>query len=451
MRSALIISVDQYSEGYPNTISGAVATDARTVSNLFRTLGIRVAEELGGDGRPVTFSDIKKKIASFLVKAGPEDDVVVYYTGHGLQSDGVTYLIPSDADPTLPQPLSYLVPVGFADELAVCRAKSVTFIIDACRSGSSSDSVTSITPSGPVGLSTTYMFATSLGEAAGTSSPSEAGSLFTQVLCEVLPSLHADARVATAELQMQTALSALCQRLGKSGQHLEVITDGNKRTAPFPLFAASSTEAAQDRWSRLITTNRRISPIPVQAVLDPEGETRGQQMLHLIDGLEHEAPDTFLDGEAQASFWADPDLLERLTRALAIVRGDVTRDVEWLALLGLVGAIEASFREAEQSLVLTDRSSVSFESVLSSEPVLARAVAAAATDEKKVLETWVQHLAAVPESVSLRYIACLPLNDSTAVCRSVRYCGSKRAHGMLWPQLTSADGRRNFECTLSTW
>lgn len=59
--------------------------------------------------------------------------------------------------------------------------------------------------------------------------------------------------------------------------------------------------------------------------------------------------------------------------------------------------------------------------------------------------------AAVPESVSLRYIACLPLNDSTAVCRSVRYCGSKRAHGMLWPQLTSADGRRNFECTLSTW
>jgi hypothetical protein len=70
--------------------------------------------------------------------AGPPDTVLVYFSGHGLEKDGKSYLIPEDA--LRDELANTAVPLErVSDLLGRCKARKQIVILDACRSQSRSD------------------------------------------------------------------------------------------------------------------------------------------------------------------------------------------------------------------------------------------------------------------------------------------------------------------------
>ncbi len=63
-----------------------------------------------------------------------EDVILVYFAGHGIEADGKTYLLPSDA--TMTQLKTSSIPLSFLRErLEACAAEKKFLILDACHSG----------------------------------------------------------------------------------------------------------------------------------------------------------------------------------------------------------------------------------------------------------------------------------------------------------------------------
>ena len=102
-RVALVIGNANYWNA--NALNNPVQ-DALAVSRAFRALGFSVVT-LGSD---VTRSQMTDLLKEFAIQAGDSDWAVVYYSGHGVERNGVNYLIPVDAkidedsDSRLPQP-----------------------------------------------------------------------------------------------------------------------------------------------------------------------------------------------------------------------------------------------------------------------------------------------------------------------------------------------------------
>jgi uncharacterized caspase-like protein len=89
-RVALIIGMSKY-ERVPQLVNPA--RDAEAVSSLFRSVGfdiVNTEHDLG-------IADLRRSIRNFSDIARDADIAVVYYAGHGIEVDGVNYLIPADA------------------------------------------------------------------------------------------------------------------------------------------------------------------------------------------------------------------------------------------------------------------------------------------------------------------------------------------------------------------
>jgi uncharacterized caspase-like protein len=89
-RVALIIGMSKY-ERVPQLANPA--SDANAVSSLFKSVGFDVVNtehDLGIAG-------FRRSIRNFSDIARDADIAVVYYAGHGIEVDGVNYLIPADA------------------------------------------------------------------------------------------------------------------------------------------------------------------------------------------------------------------------------------------------------------------------------------------------------------------------------------------------------------------
>jgi hypothetical protein len=81
-------------------------------------------------------SSIMAQLSDFLSKPGPEDHVLVFFSGHGFRDkEGKLYLAPIDCDPQNAPATG--VPVGWLrEQIADCRAKFKLLILDACHAGS---------------------------------------------------------------------------------------------------------------------------------------------------------------------------------------------------------------------------------------------------------------------------------------------------------------------------
>lgn len=392
MRRALLIGIQQYGAGYSTAIGPAVARDLSSFERLMTELGVAVSKRLGADGQTVGYADIKRAVAELLTQALPDDDVFVYFSGHGRYHGGVTYLVPSEADPRLPEPESYLVPVRFDAEIRATKARSVTVLIDACRNGDP-DVVQHLAPiEGPA---TSFLFAARPTEVARTLPGSSAASVFTRALIDIVPSLPTDIRLDRARRLLQERVDALCAAHGFDPQIMDVVANLDEAVSPFPLFAQAPVVTAKDRWSRQLRSSR-VAPLfavgddlPVVARQGPP-----QDLLVLMDRLEHDAPD--LDGGPTATPWAEPTLIERLTRAMEhLVLPGLSTEFEQRALIGLVGAVEAGIRQAEAEMIAEEREPQSMMAIMAAEPALRRRI----QQQSTTLRLWVVHLAAVRECI----------------------------------------------------
>ncbi|MBV9566252.1 MAG: caspase family protein [Bradyrhizobium sp.] len=89
-RVALVIGISRY-QSVPRLANPG--NDATAVSDAFRRIGfdaVELHQDLG-------VSDMRRAVRTFAETAADADMAVVYYAGHGIEVDGVNYLIPADA------------------------------------------------------------------------------------------------------------------------------------------------------------------------------------------------------------------------------------------------------------------------------------------------------------------------------------------------------------------
>jgi len=81
-------------------------------------------------------ASIMNELPNWLVKAEPNDRVIIFFSGHGVRGkDGKLYLAPLDCDPANPEETG--VPVEWLrEEIARCKAEFKLLLIDACHAGS---------------------------------------------------------------------------------------------------------------------------------------------------------------------------------------------------------------------------------------------------------------------------------------------------------------------------
>jgi uncharacterized caspase-like protein len=72
---------------------GNPAGDAAAFAALLKASGFQVVERRSD----VALAEMRRVIGDFADTAGDADIAIVYYAGHGIEVDGVNYLIPTDA------------------------------------------------------------------------------------------------------------------------------------------------------------------------------------------------------------------------------------------------------------------------------------------------------------------------------------------------------------------
>lgn len=89
-RVALVMGVSKY-EYVPQLVNPT--RDAASVADIFKKAGFDVVEMK----RDLSIADMRRAIRDFATATSNADMAVVYYAGHGIEVNGVNYLIPTDA------------------------------------------------------------------------------------------------------------------------------------------------------------------------------------------------------------------------------------------------------------------------------------------------------------------------------------------------------------------
>ena len=89
-RVALVVGISRYQQ-VPQL--GNPAHDAAAMGALFKKAGFDVVD----DKRDLGIVDLRRAVREFSEKAQDADIAVVYYAGHGIEVDGLNYLVPADA------------------------------------------------------------------------------------------------------------------------------------------------------------------------------------------------------------------------------------------------------------------------------------------------------------------------------------------------------------------
>ena len=90
-RVALVIGNDKYVNLASHAQLERAVNDARAVSRAFTDLGFEVTE-----AEDVSRSAFNAKWQQFLLKVADGDIVAFYFSGHGIEVEGLNFLIPSD-------------------------------------------------------------------------------------------------------------------------------------------------------------------------------------------------------------------------------------------------------------------------------------------------------------------------------------------------------------------
>ncbi|PHR85960.1 MAG: hypothetical protein COA78_38515 [Blastopirellula sp.] len=85
---------------------------------------------------PPTKATIEAQLPQWLAKVGPNDHVLVFFSGHGFRdTDGKLYLAPIDFDPKNVENTGVSIQ-WVREQVAACKAKFKLVVLDACHAGS---------------------------------------------------------------------------------------------------------------------------------------------------------------------------------------------------------------------------------------------------------------------------------------------------------------------------
>ncbi|MCP1611898.1 formylglycine-generating enzyme required for sulfatase activity [Azospirillum lipoferum] len=134
-RLALVIGVSNYRNA-PELVNPR--NDAKAIGEALRALNFTVDEQYDLDARGFATA-----LRQFGLKASQADVAVIFYAGHGIQVNGVNYLLPADAQLERERDLVYeAIPLNLPmGELAGARKLGI-LILDACRNNPFVDRLT---------------------------------------------------------------------------------------------------------------------------------------------------------------------------------------------------------------------------------------------------------------------------------------------------------------------
>ncbi|CAO3358537.1 SUMF1/EgtB/PvdO family nonheme iron enzyme [Azospirillum palustre] len=134
-RLALVIGVSSYRNA-PELVNPR--NDAKAIGEALRALNFTVDEQYDLDARGFATA-----LRQFGLKASQADVAVIFYAGHGIQVNGVNYLLPADAQLERERDLVYeAIPLNLPmGELAGARKLGI-LILDACRNNPFVDRLT---------------------------------------------------------------------------------------------------------------------------------------------------------------------------------------------------------------------------------------------------------------------------------------------------------------------
>lgn len=139
-RWALVIGISDYKNIDPLE-NGSI--DAQRVAEKLRSIGYKTTEASTAEN--TTRDEIIKLWSSFKKGIYEGDEIVIYYSGHGLDIGGANFLVPSDSPPEdevkdRKELDLHLIPFRrFMDDLAGLDVGIQVWIIDACRQDPYSD------------------------------------------------------------------------------------------------------------------------------------------------------------------------------------------------------------------------------------------------------------------------------------------------------------------------
>jgi len=135
-RQAILIGIDEYQKAAPLRCAG---NDVRQLAMTLRERGEYEVLEIVNTARDKPSQSeteaMQARVKDYLARLGGEDDVLVYFSGHGFRDTaGRLYLAQIDCNPADPAPGG--VPVAWLrEQLAACKAKFKLLLIDACHGG----------------------------------------------------------------------------------------------------------------------------------------------------------------------------------------------------------------------------------------------------------------------------------------------------------------------------
>jgi uncharacterized caspase-like protein len=183
---ALSIGVSAY-----NTINPLPSTvnDAQAVAKLLAEFGYDVRLV-----RDPTSQGIRDAVEDFVEAARGADVAVVFYSGHGQQVNGETYLVPADAGRNSDDFADHLAVSAIVARLEAAGVKTKIVFVDACRNNPYVNQSGRLGPDGTrnasaaerrvLGSGVMISFASAAGESSGDSGL--AYSVYTQALLTVL-------------------------------------------------------------------------------------------------------------------------------------------------------------------------------------------------------------------------------------------------------------------------
>ncbi len=127
-RIALVVGNSHYSNTEMNLRNPE--NDAEDVSEKLEQLGFEVTKLIDG-----SLEQIDKELSSFAEKAKEYDVALFYYAGHGIQSKGVNYILPTNIDNLTEDNIRYkCVDSGrVLDAMEQSNSKLKIVVLDACR------------------------------------------------------------------------------------------------------------------------------------------------------------------------------------------------------------------------------------------------------------------------------------------------------------------------------
>ena len=162
--------------------------DARLIAGKLRDLGFDVTEVGDRDLKGMA-ADVEE-FARRIKQHGPETVSVLYYAGHGLESDSINYLVPVHADLKKRSDIAAqsLSVKRVADRLSAAGSQLNILIVDACRDNPFPQAVSPTGTLGLVPMGAVYgvFIASSTGSGKTASDGDDGNSPYTRALAEAM-------------------------------------------------------------------------------------------------------------------------------------------------------------------------------------------------------------------------------------------------------------------------